>query len=211
MTTWQKIVPGDDKFAEFCSFFNHTKATPLNATLMAYATYFKSSLFFNNFCYTKRIKECFDTHNSSYYTNLTSMERPWFYQTCAHFGYYKTAPPKGYPTLFSRILTEEYYQRKCAMYFGRDYIPPHPNTTYYNNKFDGWNISLDRIIWVNGEKDPWRSLSVASPDAPRRNSTNQTLYLEIPNGVHCWVRHDSCKFETSYPMTSCLMLYSHRC
>jgi hypothetical protein len=35
--------------------------------------------------------------------------------------------------------------------------------------------------------DPWRPLSVASDDAPKRQNSTFELSLIIPHGVHCYV------------------------
>lgn len=187
MDEWQEHVPGSDPFASFCSIFDHAE-TPLQY-LNVYASYIQSHVV-DEYCRNGPIETCFGSHNdnSSRYTDVMFSLRPWTYQTCTQFGYYPSASPKGHPTLLSRFVTAEYYERQCAMFFGKNYIPSQPLTTLNNMNFGGWNVELEHIIWVNGQWDPWRQLSVASPDAPMRKSTDQAPFFIIPQGVHCWVR-----------------------
>nr|GAT60969.1 predicted protein [Mycena chlorophos] len=61
-----------------------------------------------------------------------------------------------------------------------------------NLLFGGWNITfnpfVDRLLWVNGEFDPWRDPGVASqlPQAPKFVSTSTQPILVVKTGVHCW-------------------------
>ncbi|RUP51166.1 serine carboxypeptidase S28-domain-containing protein [Jimgerdemannia flammicorona] len=65
-------------------------------------------------------------------------------------------------------------------------LPKKPRTNYINKKFGGWKLEADYIFWINGEFDPWRSLSVASPNAPKRLSTEKSPNVVIKGAVHGW-------------------------
>jgi hypothetical protein len=47
---------------------------------------------------------------------------------------------------------------------------------------------LDRVFWIDGEWDPWRTLSVQSDDAPDRTLWKEDAkYAVLPKSVHHWV------------------------
>ncbi|ETS84162.1 hypothetical protein PFICI_02187 [Pestalotiopsis fici W106-1] len=143
--------------------------------------------------------QCFDTYNSSWeifhdWTPDNVGDRPWIWMTCNEpFFYWQTGAPEGTPTVMTRLATPEYYDRQCALWF-----PPEGNNTYrsalgitedyVNNRTDGWfNTDLPRLLYVNGEVDPWRSASVASEFRPGGpfNGTDETPAILIAGGRHC--------------------------
>ncbi|RUP52068.1 serine carboxypeptidase S28-domain-containing protein, partial [Jimgerdemannia flammicorona] len=65
-------------------------------------------------------------------------------------------------------------------------LPKKPRTNYFNKNFGGWKLEADHIFWINGEFDPWRSLSVAAPNAPKRLSTEKSPNVVIKGAVHGW-------------------------
>jgi hypothetical protein len=51
----------------------------------------------------------------------------------------------------------------------------------------GWDAKFERVLFVNGEFDPWKSATVSSdfkPGGPLK-STEKVPVIEIKNGVHC--------------------------
>jgi len=75
-----------------------------------------------------------------------------------------------------------------------------PDVTNINNKYHGWHMSTTNVLFVNGQYDPWRALSVASdvnPAEPGNTLTtaipaagkalpNGTLFgYMVQNGLHC--------------------------
>jgi len=111
------------------------------------------------------------------------------------FGFWQDGAPAGTPTLVSRLVTAQYWQRQCALYF-----PPENGYTYksagntaatVNAYTDGWDMtqvkSLPRLLFVNGQLDPWRDATVSSdfrPGGPLQ-STAENPVFNIPDGVHC--------------------------
>ncbi|KAI1081547.1 endoprotease endo-Pro [Whalleya microplaca] len=146
---------------------------------------------------------CFDTYNatSPLFTDHTAAntgDRPWVWMTCNDpFFYYQTGAPVSRPTIFTRLATARYYQRQCKLYF-----PQEGEYTFasalgktaadINAHTKGWHLpeSLDvesRLLFVNGEFDPWRSASVASkfrPGGPLP-STPAVPHIVIPGSRHC--------------------------
>jgi hypothetical protein len=101
--------------------------------------------------------------------------------------------PESIPTIFTRLATADYYERQCSLYF-----PTEGNNTfrsalgiredYVNDRTDGWfNTDAPRLLYVNGEFDPWRSGSVASEFRPggQFNGTEETPAILIAGSRHC--------------------------
>lgn len=146
---------------------------------------------------------CFDTYNASspMFTDQTGanpFDRTWVWMTCNDpFFYYQTGAPVDQSTVFSRLANAEYWQRQCELFF------PHEGKYTYgsalgktaadiNTHTRGWQLpdylnSISRLLWVNGEYDPWRSASVASefrPGGPLASTIDVPSIL-IPGSRHC--------------------------
>ncbi|KAH8671712.1 serine carboxypeptidase S28 [Xylariales sp. PMI_506] len=125
--------------------------------------------------------QCFNSYNTSMqvwhdWTPDNEFDRTWVWLTCNEpLFYYQTGAPTDQPTVMSRLATAEYYERQCAIWF-----PPEGNATYgsaegatadaFNARAGGWlntpTNSSARLLYLNGEVDPWRSASVASQFRP---------------------------------------------
>lgn len=148
--------------------------------------------------------ECFNSYNknNNIYTatNIHDIEvafndRQWVWMTCNEpFAYWQDGAPFGRPTIVSRLVTAQYYQRQCGMYFpevnGHTYGSANPrvNTKALNAKTQGWNlVNSTRLLWTNGEFDPWRTSGVSSqfrPGGPLVSTPEHPIQI-IPGGFHC--------------------------
>lgn len=58
----------------------------------------------------------------------------------------------------------------------------------HNKKTGGWrNVNSTRLVWVNGENDPWRPATVSSeyrPGGPLQSTDKVPVYV-IKDGGHC--------------------------
>ena len=178
----------------------------LDKALAGYATWVNDTLI-PNFCaseygYTTDSSDisCFDTYNVSnpLFTDTSlsnTADRQWEWMLCNEpFGYWQDGAPTGQPSIVSRLVTAEYWQRQCAIYF-----PPDPVTafTFGSNRglteteenayTGGWNIeNTTRLIYTNGEFDPWREAGVSSdqrPGGPLQSSTKTPVNV-VPGGFH---------------------------
>lgn len=95
-------------------------------------------------------------------------------------------------SLVSQTITSDYYQRQCSLYFppinGFTFNSAHNRSTSPMNTWtSGWDdTNTTRLIWVNGEFDPWREAGVSAvsrPGGPLR-STAQAPVLVVPGGHH---------------------------
>ncbi|RUS12720.1 peptidase S28, partial [Endogone sp. FLAS-F59071] len=183
---WQSLAPNSvNQFTYFCEFFDKAKTEPDQIT--AYASYMTG--------YVKNLTcpdqdECFGTHNPRLprYTDISldNAARSWTWQLCYEFGFWQSAPPKGYPTLVSTLYTPEYSERQCRFYFPDSILPETPRIDYINKEFGGWNITDDNIFWINGQFDPWRDVTVNAVEAPKRVNTSASPDVVIQGGIHGW-------------------------
>ncbi|KAI0106598.1 peptidase S28 [Hypoxylon sp. NC0597] len=222
---WQDIDPlsGYSQFYQMCDaiegFFPNSIAPPHSASscgvglkkaLPNYAKWYKNT-YLPGYCATYLYGEwqddlnvaCFDTYNttSPMYTDHTvnnSFDRTFVWMQCNDpFFYYQTGAPANRPTISSRLVNTDYYQRQCELFFPREVYYTYGSALgrtadTINALTKGWNLPkyLDkssRLLFVNGELDPWRSASVASEFRPRGPwvSTPDVPSIIIPGARHC--------------------------
>lgn len=143
--------------------------------------------------------ECFDTYNASspIYTDTSvnnTIDRQWMWFLCNEpFGFWQDGAPAGTPTIVSRLVTKDYFERQCALYFpevdGYSFGQAEGKTaTDVNLYTDGWSVTnRTRLIWTNGEFDPWLHATMSSsfrPGGPLQSTAQQPLQV-IPGGIHC--------------------------
>ncbi|KAK2596556.1 hypothetical protein N8I77_013441 [Diaporthe amygdali] len=142
--------------------------------------------------------DCFDSYNetSPIYTDLTvsnPLDRQWEWMLCNDpFAFWQDGAPAGTPTIVSRLVTAEYWQRQCGLYFK----PPgtfgsaEGKTVEDTNAYTGgWDRAgnTTRLVFVNGQWDPWKDATVSSefrPGGPYQGTTDAPV-LVIPGGIHC--------------------------
>ena len=111
--------------------------------------------------------------------------RSWTWQTCAQFAFYQSCED-GTLCPFSKLMTLESSYAQCQDGFG-DVMSNQLNdagVAFTNAYLGGQRIAGSRIIFVNGDVDPWHALSVY----PGNNVTSfdplqPTVF--IPGGSHC--------------------------
>ncbi|CAK7229634.1 hypothetical protein SBRCBS47491_007317 [Sporothrix bragantina] len=142
---------------------------------------------------------CMDSHNASnpIYTDISvdnAIDRQWTWLLCNEpFEYWQTAAPAGNGSLVSSLVNYDYLQSACALYF-----PEEDGYTFgsasgktpndVNTYTGGWsNANTTRLIWANGEFDPWRDVTVSSDYRPGGPlvSTPEAPVNVIPGGIHC--------------------------
>ncbi len=97
------------------------------------------------------------------------------------------------PTIVSRLVNTAYWERQCPLYF-----PPEDGYTYgiakgkttdeVNAYSGGWDfVNTTRLVWVNGEFDPWKDATVSSafrPGGPLQSTPEAPVFI-VPGGIHC--------------------------
>jgi hypothetical protein len=71
---------------------------------------------------------------------------------CSEFGYWQDSPSRTSPwynrRVTSNLVTTQYYDEQCNQLFKRT-TPPAIQSI--NDYYKGWNLHLNRTIWINGE------------------------------------------------------------
>lgn len=141
---------------------------------------------------------CFDTYNSSspFYLDKTvdnPIDLQWEWFLCNEpFSFWQDGAPENTSSIVSRLVSAEYWQRQCADYFPGPgtYGSAEGKTVGATNAFtQGWNLAgnTTRLIWTNGQFDPWKDATVSSDYKPGGpfNGTADAPVQVIPAGVHC--------------------------
>ncbi|KAF2162460.1 hypothetical protein M409DRAFT_37398 [Zasmidium cellare ATCC 36951] len=145
--------------------------------------------------------DCYDSYDASspIFTDLSvnnTASRQWTWILCNQpFGFWQDGAPEGRPSPVSRLSTPAYWIRQCGLYFptgpqGQTYgINKGATQAEVNAYTGGWEITnTTRLVYTNGEFDPWRSGSVSStfrPGGPLASTPQVPINL-IPGGVHCY-------------------------
>ncbi|KAH7309745.1 endoprotease endo-Pro [Stachybotrys elegans] len=217
---WQSIQlnSGYSQFYQMCDAIEGAGSAPgakvsysskgvgLKKALPNYAAWFKASYIpgycesygYSDWSGTNNV-QCWNSYNASMqvwsdWDARSPIFRSWVWQTCNDpFFYYQTGAPKGIPTIFSRLVTAEYWQRQCELFFPREgpftYSSNRGKTAAdINAHTGGWfNTKTTRLIATNGEFDPWRSGSVSSvfrPGGPFKGNKKAPVIL-IKGARHC--------------------------
>ncbi|KAI1170527.1 serine carboxypeptidase S28 [Nemania sp. FL0916] len=126
-------------------------------------------------------------------TDLTSDARQWQWMLCNEpFGWYQVGPPKPDGTnIVSTFLRPEFFQRRCPLAFPEtNGFRPGSVEGFTAEHLDmwtkGWGANYERVVFVNGEHDPWRSATIAADNRPGGpvQSSDQIPSFVVKGGVH---------------------------
>ncbi|KAJ6107262.1 Peptidase S28 [Penicillium sp. IBT 18751x] len=213
---WQSnsFYTGYSSFFKFCDYVENVEAgakkvpgangVGLDKALKGYAKWFKE-IYFPGSCagygyWTENdTTACFDTYNASspLFTDTSvnnSIDRQWQWLLCNEpFFYWQDGAPSDTPSLVSRTVNGDYWQRQCPLYFpevnGYTYGSAEGKSSAEVNAWTkGWDLTdTTRLIWANGQFDPWRESGVSSsfrPGGPLKSRPSAPLNI-IPGGFHC--------------------------
>lgn len=196
--SWQYgINSTNDQFEEtVCSLFPNKFTKNDNATvyknLISYSKYindYSTNIFCRNGALS--LDRCLIESNFTTTNNLalvSNNDAAWTWQTCNEFGYFQASPPPNLPTIVSRKFSLGYFTNICQKYFKKFDVPTKPDVNSINDKYKGWSIQLNRTIWIDGEWDSWRELSVNSLNRKQNfHKNSQEVSIIIPKSTHCLV------------------------
>ena len=143
--------------------------------------------------------DCFSTDVSDVRNETTlSTGVAWTWQVCTQWGYMFTAPPVPSPTkegtgtfipsgpkLVSTLLDYKYAQGHCPDLFPNGGVPPRPKVDEIN-RLGAFNISVDRLAFVDGQYDPWRPATVHSEEFAYGGARADTLDRPFKLIPDCW-------------------------
>ncbi|XP_040316293.1 thymus-specific serine protease isoform X1 [Herpailurus yagouaroundi] len=104
-------------------------------------------------------------------------DRQWLYQTCTEFGFYVTCEDPSCP--FSRVPALPSQLELCQQVFGLSTSSVAQAVTQTNSYYGGQTPGATQVLFVNGDTDPWHSLSVTQASGPSASA------LLIPGASHC--------------------------
>lgn len=139
---------------------------------------------------TKNLDKCLVELNSTdveFGSTYTNTDMAWLWQTCIEFGYYQAAPPERLPSIVSRKFNYKHYLDLCQSLYGKYGVPSVPNAEGINKAYGGWSLELERTIWIDGEWDSWRELSVNNLGLRRKFDSGLSKSIIIPQSTHCLV------------------------
>ncbi|BEJ15770.1 hypothetical protein CspHIS471_0503750 [Cutaneotrichosporon sp. HIS471] len=154
--------------------------------IMNYAKYIREHVVAQ--CPTDAV-DCFGNHNDPKFLvdDLDQTWRLWLFQVCTQWGYFMPAPNEG-PSILSKHVTLEYTSNICKQAYppGKYFaVPNWPNITDVNARGD-YELEAHRLAYIDGEADPWRTMTPQADIAPKRKSSvDKPLHL-IEDGVHHW-------------------------
>ncbi|XP_077192685.1 thymus-specific serine protease isoform X2 [Paroedura picta] len=103
--------------------------------------------------------------------------RQWFFQTCTEFGYYQTSEDST--CLFSRLMSLLPQVDTCMEIFNISQDSIQKAVAFTNEYYGADHPKASRVLFVNGDIDPWHTLSVL------KNQSHSELALLINGTAHC--------------------------
>ena len=74
--------------------------------------------------------------------------------SCNEVGYYQDGAPVGTPSLVTRLVMPPYDERQCTYWFPQAFPRPRsPNVDRVNRLYHGWDVSIERLFFANGERE----------------------------------------------------------
>ncbi|XP_058526442.1 thymus-specific serine protease [Ochotona princeps] len=104
-------------------------------------------------------------------------DRQWLYQTCTEFGFYVSC--EGVSCPFSALPALPSHLDLCEQVFGLSASSVTQAVAQTNTYYGGQSPGATRVLFVNGDIDPWHVLSVTQALGP------STPALLIPGASHC--------------------------
>eukprot|EP00929_Paragymnodinium_shiwhaense_P018033 TRINITY_DN12798_c0_g1_i1.p1 TRINITY_DN12798_c0_g1~~TRINITY_DN12798_c0_g1_i1.p1 ORF type:complete len:541 (+),score=102.48 TRINITY_DN12798_c0_g1_i1:88-1623(+) len=118
----------------------------------------------------------------------------WFYQTCTEFGFYQTCEDNSSCLYVRGLVDLASFMDECKQWnITADQIAASIEAT--NKHYGGLRPTDEkgqlgsRVLWPNGEVDPWASLSVLSSPGPAQPT------LWVPGASHHAWTHPSSAFD----------------
>jgi len=114
----------------------------------------------------------FGEYENGYFVNTTltgGTGRVWFYQTCNEFAFYQTCDEDSNCPFTKGLNTLEWNLKQCEAAFNISADQVSQNVVDSNNYYGADRPTSTRVVFPNGQVDPWHYLSVLvtpGPDLP---------------------------------------------
>lgn len=101
-----------------------------------------------------------------FWSSPKNLDRTWLYQTCTEWGFYQTCETGSNCPYTQGLHTPEVDLDICQQAFGFSPDQVTEQINFANTIYGGANIQSSRIMFTNGQIDPWRANGVSvSPNA----------------------------------------------
>ncbi|KAL7421306.1 Serine carboxypeptidase S28 [Cryptotrichosporon argae] len=201
---WDPAV-STTRFTEFCEAMtaggagSHIGLVRIPAEVVNYANYIKENVVAR--CPTD-VVDCFGTDDDAQFrdTGLDQTWRLWLFQVCTQWGYFQPAPTSG-PSIVSSFVTLEHASKICRQAFppGAHYaVPARPDVDDVNARGD-YAIRMDRLAFIDGDRDPWRPMTPQADAAPKRKSTTSQPAHVIYDAIHHYDENGLASHEREPP------------
>ncbi|KAI5118441.1 hypothetical protein M0805_000575 [Coniferiporia weirii] len=197
MWDWQSLSPTSGPGAQFFDFCDaievkdgvsaNSSGWGLDHALTAWGSYWNST-YYAILCGDDDAEDCLGTYDPSqpYWTDITidNAGRSWTWIVCNQVGFFQDGAPTGTPTVASRLIQPIYDERQCTYWFPEKFSKPTaPSVDALNEAYGGWDQTVDRLFFANGQRDPWRDATVSSDFHTRQSTSAQPI--AVGNGYHC--------------------------
>ncbi|XP_061454036.1 thymus-specific serine protease [Rhineura floridana] len=124
-------------------------------------------------CHSKALEEL---RNASISPSGVGL-RQWFFQTCTEFGYYQTCDNPA--CSFSHLMNLTFQVEVCQEVFNISSHAVQEAVSFTNDYYGADHPKASRVLFVNGDIDPWHALSVL------KNQSSSELAILINGTAHC--------------------------
>ena len=109
----------------------------------------------------------------------------WTWQVCTEFGFFQTCEQNSDCPFARDFHPLSQDVELCKLLFDISYEDVKQNVQEILNWFGGWNIKGTRILFVNGDVDPWSQQAV-TPDHGTQSTPWQPSILVKGASHHVW-------------------------
>lgn len=143
----------------------------------------------NNIMLNLSGEKCVDASYDSYISEMKQVSwnesaavggRQWTYQTCVEFGFFQSTDSRKQP--FGQTVPVDFYIQQCADIFGNkfNFKLLEQSIIDTNTNYGGYDYEGSRVVFVNGNIDPWHALGFTGKPP---NVNTHTVFI---NGTaHC--------------------------
>ncbi|XP_029475256.1 thymus-specific serine protease-like isoform X2 [Rhinatrema bivittatum] len=167
-------MPGRDIRA-VCDIMTNASLGSSYSRLMAINQQYMQSM--SQTCVQNSYQKSLDALRNSTLSMVGVGERQWIFQTCTEFGYYQTCEGGSCP--FSRLITLHSELDLCLQLFGISAESVQEAVLFTNEYYGADRPKASRVLFVNGDIDPWHALSVL------HNQSHSELAIYINGTAHC--------------------------
>lgn len=131
--------------------------------------------------YSKMVAEM---QNTSYADVGAAAGRSWVWQTCNEFGYFQSSDASATQQPFGNQFPVGFSTQQCVDIYGVDAASVGAAIKKTNDFYGGLSYTGERVIFVNGDIDPWHKLSLNQGETSPQTDKDVSGVL-IHGTAHC--------------------------